>query len=282
MFGYVRPEKGDLLVRDFTDYKAVYCGLCKALGKRCGQVMRSAVSYDMTFLALLLIALAPEDPLLNEEGCFLNPVKKKGIVKDHPALDFSADMTSLLAYYSAKDDAADEKPVKGRLMAAVFSPSARKAARRHPDLDREIRSHLTRLQDSEKGQDPLLAARPFGLLLQALFREGYRFLGLDDEVSLHLLEEAGRALGTWVYLMDAIDDLEEDRRTGSPNPFLPRPLEEAQKLAEELLIEAEEEVDRYLALVTYERLGQLVYNIVVLGLPASRRCILAGESLPAL
>ena len=67
MFGYVRIEKPDLLIRDFTIYKSVYCGLCKAIGRRAGQIPRGAVTYDMTFLTLLLMALSVEDPLPDHE-----------------------------------------------------------------------------------------------------------------------------------------------------------------------------------------------------------------------
>lgn len=285
MFGYVRPEKPDLLIRDFTAYKAVYCGLCKAIGRRSGQLPRTAVTYDMTFLALVLLALAPQEPGVGEEACILNPLKKKPVMEAHPALDFAADMTALLAYYSAKDDAADDKPLRGRLQAAVFSPSARRAAGRHKDLDARIRQELSLLASLERSDRPLEAADAFGRLLAAVFREGYLTLErpLDDEgLTSYLLEEAGSALGRWIYLMDAIDDLEGDRKAKNPNPFLALSLEEARREAEILLVEAEETVDRYLALVSYERLGQLVYNIVSAGMPATRRRVLTGDRLPVL
>lgn len=285
MFGYVRPEKPDLLIRDFTAYKAIYCGLCKALGRRSGQIPRTAVTYDMTFLALLLLALAPQEPAIGEESCILNPLKKRPVLETHPVLDYAADLTVILAYYSAKDDAADEKPLRGRLLAGLFSRPAGRARRRHADLDRLIRQQLGRIDSLQKGDQPLEAAQAFGDLLKAVFGKGFEKLGRqdeDDDLTLHLLEEAGSALGRWVYLMDAIDDLAADRKAGNPNPFLALSDEEARLQARDLLLEAEEALDRHLALVSYERLGQLVYNIVTLGIPATRRRILAGERLPAL
>lgn len=285
MFGYVRPEKPDLLIRDFTLYKAVHCGLCKAIGRRGGQIPRLAVSYDMTFLSLLLLALAPDSPGLGQESCVLNPLKKKPVMETHPVLDYAADLSCLLAYYSAKDDSRDEKPVRGRLIAALLSRAARRAGRNYPELDQQIQEKLAELNQREAGGKPLEAASSFGEILRALFRQGYECLGRqeqEDDLSLYLLEEAAGALGRWVYLMDALDDLEEDRKAGSHNPFSSLSTEEARQMASPLLIEAEETVDRHLALLSYERFGGLVYNIVVTGLPATRNRILKGERLPPL
>ena len=36
MFGYVRPNRDELKVRELRDYEALYCGLCHTLGKRHG------------------------------------------------------------------------------------------------------------------------------------------------------------------------------------------------------------------------------------------------------
>lgn len=285
MFGYVRIEKPDLLIRDFTIYKSVYCGLCKAIGRRAGQIPRGAVTYDMTFLSLLLMALSVEDPWLDHESCILNPFKKKPVIKSHPILDYTADMSSLLAYYSAKDDAQDDRPIKGRAMAALFSRSARRARRLYPELSKTIADELTRLNAMEPYESPERLAATFGLILEALMRQGIELLNRHDEpffVYADLLETAANALGQWVYLLDAVDDLEEDKRKKNHNPFLRMEQDEAMTLARTLLIEREETIDRHLSLIDYERFGAIVYNIVTIGLPATRERILLGEKLPAL
>ena len=285
MFGYVRIEKPDLLIRDFTLYKSIYCGLCKAIGRRCGQIPRGAVTYDMTFLSLLLLSLAPEDPSLNDESCVLNPVKKKPVMASHPILDYTADLSCLLAYYSAQDDAMDDKPVMGRITASLFSRSARRVRRRYPALDAAIASELCRINQLEKKESPKVVAESFGLILRALMREGYALLNRQDEhkdVYATLLDEAAKSLGEWVYILDAIDDLEEDRRAKNHNPFLAMTKEEALVKGEQMLMQCEETIDRHLALIDYERFGAIVYNIVTIGLPATRRRILNGEKLPAL
>ena len=37
MFGYVRPFKSELLVREYDQYKAAYCQLCRALREHYGR-----------------------------------------------------------------------------------------------------------------------------------------------------------------------------------------------------------------------------------------------------
>lgn len=284
MFGYVRPEKPDLLIRDFTAYKAVYCGLCKTIGRRCGQLPRLAVTFDMTFLSVLLLALRPWLPEAVQEGCVLNPLKKKPVLAADPVLDFAADLSCLLAWYSAKDDAADEKPLRGRLTALFLARPAGKAREKHPELDALIQGELDRLAQLERQDSLEETSSCFGALLKAVFLAGLRaaFGEEADEVTALLVGDAAEALGRWIYLIDAFDDLEQDRLKGNPNHLAGLDDPDARKLAESLLIEAEEAVDRNLALLTYEQFGGLVYNIVTAGLPATRQRVLSGQRLPAI
>ena len=284
MIGYVRPETPDLLIRDFTAYRAIYCGLCKSIGRRCGQIPRTAVTYDMTFLSLILLALSTEALAVKQESCVLNPLKKKPVLASSPVLEFAADLSCLLAFYSARDDAADDRPVRGRLKALLFRPSARKVMARHPELNTSIREALGRLSQLERGDSVEETADCFGSILKMIFLSGFSLLKREDEsgVMALLLGDAGQALGRWIYLMDAVDDLERDRKKGNPNHFLAMTRDEALVSARSLLIEAEETVDRNLALLSYEQLGGLAYIIVTIGLPATRQRVLAGERLPAL
>ena len=284
MFGYVRPEKPDLLMRDFAVYKSIYCGLCKAIGRRCGQIPRAAVTYDMTFFSLLLLALSPEALAIGEEGCVLNPVKKKPVMVSNPILEYAADLSCLLAWYSARDDAADDRPIRGREMTLLFSRSARKVIRRRSALNERIRLELERLNQAEQGDSIERTAACFGSLLKYVLQEGYTLLpdSEDDGVSVLLLGDAAEALGRWVYLRDAVDDRERDLAKGNRNHLLAMDPGEARLLAEALLVEAEAIIDRNLALVDYERWGGRVYNLVTAGLPATRQRAMAGELLPAL
>ena len=61
MFGYVRPVKCELKIKEWDMYQALYCGLCHALKERCGFAARFTVNYDFTFLALVMSAVYREE-----------------------------------------------------------------------------------------------------------------------------------------------------------------------------------------------------------------------------
>ena len=56
MFGYLVAADGVLEPEELQRYRAVYCGLCRALNDKYGLAGRMALSYDMTFLILLLFS----------------------------------------------------------------------------------------------------------------------------------------------------------------------------------------------------------------------------------
>ena len=57
MFGYVVINKPELKFKEFDVYKSFYCGLCYSLRSRYGFVGQFTLSYDMTFLVMLLTSL---------------------------------------------------------------------------------------------------------------------------------------------------------------------------------------------------------------------------------
>ena len=63
-------------VRDYEQYKAVYCSLCKTLGREYGLFARLTLSYDFTFAALLRLALSGECPGFHKSRCPFNPFAK--------------------------------------------------------------------------------------------------------------------------------------------------------------------------------------------------------------
>ncbi len=281
MFGYVRPEKELLLMRDFNRYRSIYCGLCKTIKERYGNLPRLTVTYDMTFLATLLLSLSREDSEIVREGCLLNPMTKKAISKNHPALDFAADGSIILAYYSALDNAQDEKPVKGRFQSLLLKRSGRKAGRLHPELSAKIEVILQELSEIEKGDYDPAAADIFGRLLAEVFTEGARLLDHPDrELLIRVLPDVGFALGKWIYLLDAFDDREDDLHNKQWNPLLKFSEPDSRNFVEEILRDCEEEVDRLLALLPYQRDGVIIGNIATIGLPGTRERVLAGNELP--
>ena len=76
MFGYIRPKIPELKVREYDQYKGIYCSLCKRMGKEYGIASRFALSYDSTFLVLMMLGLEDECTPFQPGKCVFNPLKK--------------------------------------------------------------------------------------------------------------------------------------------------------------------------------------------------------------
>ena len=109
MFGYIRPVKEELKIREFTRYRSIYCGLCKEIKTKYGNIPRLTLTYDMTFFTLLGISLSENDGTIKMESCFLNPMKKKQVMKNHKFLELAAALSVLLAQVKISDDYIDSK-----------------------------------------------------------------------------------------------------------------------------------------------------------------------------
>ena len=54
MFGYIECNRSKLSSEELERYQGVYCGLCRNLKSRYGELERLSLSYDMTFAVLFL------------------------------------------------------------------------------------------------------------------------------------------------------------------------------------------------------------------------------------
>ena len=219
MFGYIRTDVPELRVRENEYYRAVYCGLCRAQGKCTGQCSRMTLSYDMTFLALLRLAISKETPEIKSGRCLAHPFKKRAYVADCDALSYCAYASALLFYGKTVDDILDEKGRK-RFKAKLIKPFAsgmrKKALKKYALLDEKIASGLKKLSEIEKQKLPSvdIPAEHFGEILADIV--SFDLSGKDEVI----MKNIGRHIGKWIYILDACDDLSEDVSKGRFNPFI--------------------------------------------------------------
>ncbi len=221
MLGYVRTDTPELRLREYDCYRALYCGLCRHMGHCTGQCSRLSLSYDFVFLAIIRMSLTGEQLNIKKGRCLLHPSKKRNMATDSATLRYCADASALLTYHKCRDDRTDEhglKRLRAGLAQIAFRRGYRRAKKRHPELDETIRQQLAALQAYEKDVSaPPSADTPamfFGQLTAAVFREGL------DGPEARIAETIGRAIGHWIYLADAADDMLQDQRKGNFNPFL--------------------------------------------------------------
>lgn len=286
MFGYIKPFRADLRIREFDTYQAIYCGLCRSLGHLYGPFARITLSYDFTFLAVLGLSLSQDDaPCFAPGRCPVNPLKKKAFCQDNPILDFSALCATLLVYYKARDSLQDHG-WKEKLSAAFLYPFAaharRKAAKAEPELDRAFSQMMERQNALEKAECSNVdeVAEPTAQALSLVFT---RLSG--DPMQKRVLERLGYLLGRYVYLCDALDDLADDAKKGNYNPFLSSSrrenaaitLEEQRMQAMGSLNLTTAELASAYALLNIQRFGPILENIIYQGLPSAVRSIQSRE-----
>lgn len=214
MFGYVKGDTPNMYVKDTVLYKALYCGLCKGIGKTCGTKARFALSYDLAFLSALIHNVRGIDVKVEKEHCIIHPIVKRPIASVTPLTERIAILNVILAYYKAEDAIEDKE--NGKFKKAIFKSSYKKAKKREPIFDEIVKKRYEELRKIEKENcDSIdISADPFGNMMKDLVKV------LFEEDYTEELGEIAYNLGKWVYLIDAIDDYDKDLKKKSFNVFI--------------------------------------------------------------
>ena len=137
MFGFILPNLESLDDAEQRRYRAVYCGVCRSIRRRYGQRCRLTVSYDMTFLALVLGSLYEPDEDTGAKRCPVHPTEPQEFACS-PYTDYAADLSVALAYHKLLDDWRDDRSKRARAAAAALAMPYRRARRRRPEACRAI------------------------------------------------------------------------------------------------------------------------------------------------
>ncbi len=230
LFGYVTANMKELSKAQQLRYNAVYCGICRAIRDQASQTARLGLSFDMAFLALLLMSLYEPQERSGDRACILHPISKHPWV-DNEYIRYAAHMNVVLAYYKALDDVSDDRSFKAKALAPVFGkhlPEIEEAYPRQCAAIRQCLRELTALE-AERCPNPDLPAGVFGHLMGQL-------LVYRQDRWAKTLEEMGDALGRFIYLCDASVDYRRDKRRGKYNPFLAMGMEEDWAAWEQYLV----------------------------------------------
>lgn len=274
MFGYVVPKECELKVREQAVYRSCYCGLCKRLKKEYGPVSSCFLTYDCTFLALLLDALSTEPVSVSPCRCLhACGTGKRKYRNETPALSFAAAVNCVLAHEKALDDVYDggrlKDRLKGRFAALLLSRSAGKAARRYPGLGEAAASYTKAQRDAEKAHaGPDEAAEPTAAFLRVL----PALSGLVPEKERPAAEWLFHHLGRWIYYADALEDKERDEKDGLWNVFSAPNADPSF-----CLYSAFHECENALAVMNLTRDEGLIENILGLGCAAKTASLLKTQ-----
>ena len=273
MFGYLQIQKSELLVRESEAYKAVYCGLCRQMGKDYSVFTRFTLSYDCTFYAMLLMSLNRSCKGFKDGRCTCNPLKKCKFATDSgDAYRKAAAFSMISLYYKIIDDIQDSgffKKLLCRIIKPFFSHQRKKAADKYPDMDKAVSDMMKMQYDAEHSEKPSvdMSAHPTALMLAAVLSAE-----AHDEIQKRVLYVVGYHIGRGIYLVDAADDIEKDIKSNGFNPFVNKKTGEVKSsdfikaVLNQSLARA---YDAY-NLLNFTDFKGILDNMMLLGFPASQ------------
>ena len=261
MFGYVIPNQAALSPEAQARYRSAYCGLCRRIGALHGLRGRLTLSYDLTFLDLLLSSLYDGETALHTgaDRCPIHLIRKVDWRSSGPT-DYCADLSVALHYYNAQDKWNDDRNLLGLGFEALLAAPTAAAAERWPRQCSAIRACLDRLTqyEAEGSEDLDAVSGCFGDLMAELF--DYK----QDHWSPEL-RSIGFHLGKYIYLLDAYDDLDRDLKKGAYNPLrslhqLPGYEEEMREIFELLLANCARSFERLPCVEDVDLLRNILYS----------------------
>ena len=215
MFGYTVPSYGRLSPADFRLYRKYYCEGCHQLRGGFGLRGAATVNFDMTFNTILLNGIVGD--VLEFEGTSKTICVLEDPHADSELMRKMAAYTLILTKWELEDDETDKPSLKTKVISQTLAKAIGKAVEEFPEYDQMVGEGFSKLRDMELAgcKDARLMGRTFGQGLIGALAD------IAGEHASEDLDELFTELSTAVYIMDAVDDLEDDFMDGTYNPFLP-------------------------------------------------------------
>ncbi|MBQ8291564.1 MAG: hypothetical protein IJX88_03535 [Clostridia bacterium] len=213
MFGYVRTDTPYLFIKDDTLYRAMYCGVCKGIAQVCGHAARMGLTYDVTFLSVILHNIAGIDVKIEKQHCLTHCIRSRQMAEVDELTRQLGALNTVLAYYKYTDDIEDGDGGRGKRL--FFKKGFKRTKAKYPEIERIVRENLLEQSKIEK------------LKTDSLDRAADATAKILEEFSVWSLGEKSTedtrklfyAVGKWIYLIDALDDYDKDWKKGAYNPF---------------------------------------------------------------
>ena len=214
MFGYVKTDLPNMYVKDTVLYRSLYCGLCKGIGKSCGQRCRFALNYDLTFLSAFIHNVCDKDVVIKKQRCAVHWLRRRPVAIPDELTERIAALNIILAYFKCGDDVIDNG--KGRLKRSFFKAGYKKAKRKEPELDNTVKKYYDQLLKYESAAcDSMdMVSDPFGNMMKEIAKI------LTGEYYSEEIGNLSYNIGKWIYLIDAVDDFDKDKKKKNFNVFI--------------------------------------------------------------
>ena len=223
MFGYIQPYKEELKVKDVKAYQNIYCAVCNALKRRYGMMYSMLLNYEVVFLYFYLQGAVVQDKSDYEITCMINPLRKTSCRINHELLNYAAFINVYLVQGKLKDNYNDEHSLMSKSLYYLLdiSENYRQDCKKYSELISKIDFWLNKLTDLEKSENVDIddCSETMGQVLKEIVSFYFDFYKLQTKSKTEI-EEIAYILGQWIYIIDAYDDYEKDKKSNSFNPFI--------------------------------------------------------------
>jgi hypothetical protein len=180
----------------------------------CGQTARFGLSYDVTFLSVLLHNILGEDVKIEKQHCLTHCIRSRQMANVDELTRQLGALNTALVYYKCTDDIADGDKGKGRRL--WFKKGFKRMKKAYPEVERIVRENLARQEQVEKDQtDSIDRSADATATMLSQFSD----YALGDKATINT-RNLFYAIGKWIYLIDALDDYDKDVKKGAYNPFV--------------------------------------------------------------
>ncbi len=254
MFGYLIANIDILTKEEKKQYKSFYCGLCNRLKNQYGLIGVSTLTYDLTFVTMLLTDVYQPVNEVIEERCIVHPIKKHLAVYNSYS-EYAASMNIYLSYYKHLDDVNDDNSLRAKIKADKLQRFLQQIEQQFPTQTAIIRDNLNFISSIEKENilNPDLGSKAFGNIMACL---------LDKEGNNENLHGCGYHLGRFIYVVDAVIDFKKDLRKEVYNPLVALENYDHQ----EMLMSIMDDCDSYYSKLQLSENKNILDNIIYSGI----------------
>lgn len=214
MFGYVNINQKELSEENKKTYQAYYCGLCRKLREVAGRKGQLLLNYDMTFLVVLLTGLYELTDEQQEFVCAMHPTKKS-MSYINEATEYAADMNIILSYQNFEDDWKDNRSYSKKAYAKMLGKDYNRIMEKYPRQVKAVETYIEQLGTAEDSQETNIdfISGLTGTMLGEIF-------AWKEDIWAEELRYLGFYLGKFIYLMDAYEDYDADKKKNEYNVFV--------------------------------------------------------------
>lgn len=218
MFGYIKPYKPELKLKEIYKYSNAYCALCDRLKRDYGFIARFVLSYDATFLLLCLNNFCENGYHKIKIRCPYNFMRVKNIDLSTEALEYAAFINYWLVTEKLSDDYKDNNSIFKFILRKLLI-SKRKFKYEKIKYDKIVENLSSLLQEIYKCENSISDSFEFDNLTNkfgVFFSEVFQSSSLINNDINKYIKKLFFQLGKWIYIIDAYDDFQDDlKKKGS-------------------------------------------------------------------